>query len=403
MTTTPRPCKAVRDRPCGDPIATAVLAAAILLAVGCTREPPSNHGEIYGDSLNGVSALVALLRDRGHEVNATERISDSALAERDVAIVFVDGPGPIDDVASTHLERFLARPGAQTVLLVGRDGDWAVDYWRFVAGRDDLSAGQRRRARENLELAERSLEAWYDDVPETTSVARFSAADLVVRSERRDGGAIEVTIPSDGDGGGTTVPGHWAWRRGVVPGAGDRVEWEVDGAALLVRSIDETDGDTILVLGSDMPLLNAGFVDRGNRQIAAAFVDLLPDGAEVALFGSARERPGDDDEETGGAWRLVTVPPNPWIAAHLLLGLLLFCWSRAPIFGRARVRPASTLRDFGHHVEALGRLLAKGGDSAASAAMLAEWDRIGRPVTAPGGRDRSDVGKLDIQPEARKR
>ena len=400
---TPPPCQTVASRGPA-PIVSALLAAALLTAAGCTREPPSSHGDILGDSLNGVSAFVGLLRDRGHGVSAASSVSEAALAERDAAIVFVDGPGPIDDVAAGHLESFLARPGSQWILLVGRDGDWAVDYWRFVAGREDLTAIQRQRARDNLEQAKDSLEEWYRDLPASTVIARFSAADLIVRAEGSDGGEINVTIRSGGDGEGTTLPGHWTWRRGIDPGAADGVEWEVDGAALLVRSIDDSSGDTIFVLGSDMPLLNAGLVDGGNRQIAAALVDLVPVGAEVALFGSAQGRPGSrDDEETAAAWRLVTVPPHPWIAAHLLLGLLLFCWSRAPIFGRARVRPAAAVRDFGHHVDALGRLLAKGGDTATSAALLAEWDRIGRPGAGHGGGDRPEKGKLDIQPEARTR
>jgi len=400
---TPPPCQTVASR--GHAlIVSALLAAALLTAAGCTREPPSSHGDILGDSLNGVSAFVGLLRDRGHSVSAASSVSESALARRDAAIVFVAGPGPIDDVAAGHLESFLARPGSQWILLVGRDGDWAVDYWRFVAGREDLTAIQRQRARDNLQQAKDSLEEWYRDLPASTFIARFSAADLTVRAEGSDGGEINVTIRSGGDGEGITLPGHWTWRRGVDPGAADGVEWEVDGAALLVRSIDDTSGDTILVLGSDMPLLNAGLVDGGNRQIAAALVNLVPVGAEVALFGSSQWRPGSqDDEAKEGAWRLVTVPPHPWIAAQLLLGLLLFCWSRAPIFGRARVRPAAAVRDFGHHVDALGRLLAKGGDTATSAALLAEWDRIGRPGAGHGGGDRPEKGKLDIQPEARTR
>ena len=401
---TPPPCQTVASRGHGGPIVSALLAAALLTAGGCTREPPSSHGDILGDSLNGVSAFVGLLRDRGHSVSAASSVSESALAQRDAAIVFVDGPGPIDDVAAGHLESFLARPGSQWILLVGRDGDWALDYWRFVAGREDLTAIQRQRARDNLEQAKDSLEEWYRDLPASTLIAPFSAAALTVRAEGSDGGEVNVTIRSGGDGEGITLPGHWTWRRGVDPGAADGVEWEVDGAALLVRSIDDTSGDTILVLGSDMPLLNAGLVDGGNRQIAAALVNLVPVGTEVALFGSAQGREGSrEDEETSAAWRLVTVPPHPWIAAHLLLGLLLFCWSRAPIFGRARVRPAAAVRDFGHHVDALGRLLAKGGDTVTSAALLAEWERIGRPGGGHGGGDRPEKGKLDIQPEARKR
>lgn len=388
----------------GAPFAAVVLAAALVAGGGCTSEPPSSHGDVLGDSLNGVSAFVTLLRGRGHAVSAASKVTAAVLGDRDVAIVFVDGRGSIDEVASAHLERFLADPGPQSILLAARDGDWAVEYWRLVAGRDELTDGQRRRARENRERAERTLAAWYENLPAATSVARFVAADLVVRGEGGDDEAIDVSIRDGAGGEPTTLSGHWPWRRAVAPGADDRVEWEVGGAALLVRSVDPTDGDTVLVLASDMPLLNAGLVDAGNRRIAEALVDLLPDGAEIAVVGSGEGREGDpDDEVAGNAWRLVTVPPNPWIAGQILLGLLLFCWSRAPIFGRARVRPAAIVRDFGHHVDALGRLLAKGGDTAASAALVAEWERVGRPTAGERGGRRIGGGNSDIQPEARKR
>ena len=384
----------------------AILVFVVLIAAaGCASEPPTTQGEVVGDSLNGLSALVQLLRDRGHTVTARPEITASAFGKQEAVIVFVDGNGPVDVAAATQLERFLARSGPQWLLLVGRDGDWGVDYWRFVADRADLKDAQCQRAREQGLDAARRLDAWYDDVPTTTAIVPFSAASLVVRGEASGDDGLRVTMRSPADDGeGGVRPGRWPWRRGVMPGEADRVEWEIDGEAYLVRSVDDLEGDTILVIGSDMPLLNAGLVDRGNRQIAEAVVGLLPEGATVVLFGSARPKSDGEDEEenAGGLWRLMSVPPNPWIAAQIFLALLLFCWSRAPIFGRSRLRPASAVRDFGHHVDALGRLLAKGGDPASSAALLAEWERIGRPGLVSGGSEQADIGKQNIQPEARK-
>ena len=66
---TPPPCQTVASRGPA-PIVSALLATALFMAAGCTREPPSSHGDILGDSLNGVSAFVGLLRDRGHGVSA---------------------------------------------------------------------------------------------------------------------------------------------------------------------------------------------------------------------------------------------------------------------------------------------------------------------------------------------
>lgn len=380
---------------------TGVVVALAAIASGCSSEPPSTHGDVLGDSLNGVSAFVQVLRDRGHTVAARPAVSKSLFWDYDVAILFVDGTGPVDETTAARLEVFLARSGPQSLLFVGRDGDWGADYWRFVADRDDLEEAKRRRARGHRSEADRRLEAWYDGLPTATAIVPFTETSLVVRGEASENDALRVIVraPED-DGSEQAFDGRWPWRRAVMPADGDRVEWEIDGEAFLVRSTCASEEDTILVIGSDMPLLNAGLVDRGNRRIAEAVVDLLPKGSRVVLFGSAQS--GDDgedeSEDAGGLWKLVSLPPNPWIAAHILLGLVLFCWSRAPIFGRSRVRATGAVRDFGHHVDALGRLLARSDDTATSAALLEEWERVGRPgLAAAGDRPQDDTRTSNLK------
>jgi hypothetical protein len=103
----------------------------VIAAAGCSQEPASTHGDVVGDSLNGVSALVQMLRDQGHPVTARPEISAAAFRERDAAIVFVDGEGPVEDAAAARLESFLEEPGPQSLFLVGRDGDWGVLTYEF--------------------------------------------------------------------------------------------------------------------------------------------------------------------------------------------------------------------------------------------------------------------------------
>ena len=378
---------------------------ASITAAGCSQEPASTHGDVVGDSLNGVSAFVQLLRDEGHPVTARPEISLAACRDRDAAIVFVDSDGPIEDDAAARLESFLGQPGPQSVFFVGRDGDWGVDYWRFVADAGDLPEAKRQRARDKRRDAAQDLAAWYRDVEATSAIVPFAEARLVVRGEEQGESKVDVSmLAEDWTESPVVIQGAWPWRRGVEPGAADDVAWEIDGEAFLVRSILDDEGDTIVVMGSDMPLLNAGLVDRGNRRIAEAFVGLIPEGAGVVVFGSSQMATGEEEDEgNGGLWRLISVPPHPWIVAQLVLCLALFCWSRASIFGRPRTPSAAALRDFGHHVDAVGRLLARSSDPAASDVLLAEWQRVGKPGFGPGAHEQMVTGKDELQPEARKR
>ncbi len=393
-----------RPRGAGGRLVVLAGLLALAAAAGCSQEPTSTHGDVVGDSLNGVSAFVALLRDKGHPVTARPEIDADGFRERDVAIVFVDGNGPIEENAAARLEVFLATPGPQSVFLVGRDGDWGVEYWRFVADAGDLPEAKRQRARDNGREAAQELAAWYRDVEATTEIVPFAKARLVVRGEEQREADVDVSmLPEAWTESAVVVHGAWPWRRGVEPGDADEVAWEIDGEPFLVQSILDDEGDTVVVMGSDMPLLNAGLVDRGNRQIAEAFVGLIPAGAGVVVFGSAQMGNNDDDAGQGGLWRLISVPPHPWIVAQLLLCLALFCWSRSSIFGRPRTPSTAALRDFGHHVDAVGRLLARSSDPAASTALLAEWQRVGKPGFGRGVHEQMVTGKDELQPEARKR
>ena len=111
----------------------------VVLAAGCDRNPETRYGTVRGESLNGVSAFVQMLRDAGHSTATRRTLAERMVGRHDVAVVFAAGFGPPEDDARELLGRFLAADGEQTVVYVVRDSDAAIDYWR--------TDRRRRRAR----------------------------------------------------------------------------------------------------------------------------------------------------------------------------------------------------------------------------------------------------------------
>ncbi|MFM8633832.1 MAG: hypothetical protein ACKOEX_03320, partial [Planctomycetia bacterium] len=107
------------------------------------------------------------------------------------------------------------------------------------------------------------------------------------------------------------------------------------------------------------------------------------------------------DDEEPSMLRLLSIPPLPWVAAQVLALLGLFCWWRAPIFGRARRTPPGHAQQFGHHVDALGSLLSRcrrGANTSdgtqVARARLEEWKRLSAsPAAARVGPTKPGRGK----------
>jgi hypothetical protein len=72
-------------------------------------------------------------------------------------------------------------------------------------------------------------------------------------------------------------------------------------------------------------------------------------------------------------------PLNAIVLHFVVLGILILA-SRWTVFGRPRQLPRPPVSDFGHHVDALGELLAKTQNHAYAQARLAEYRR-----QPPGG------------------
>lgn len=349
--------------------AVPVLVLVVALAAGCDRDPDTRYGTVRGESLNGVSAFVQLLRDAGHQTATRRWLAERIVERHDVAIVFADGFTAPDEEARELLERFLDADGNQTLVFVVRDSDAAIDYWAAVAAARELPPEKVATAHERHATAQAELRA--------ATQAAFTA-DTTDRSPLAYGLAVRrrpVPPPIEVDMAGTTaapVAARWELRRRFEPPRGTRPLWTHGGEPLLVASRGR---DRTLLLASAAPLLNGGLVDPGNRRLAAALVAELPQDARVVVVGSARIRAEEEDESGPSVWRLLTVEPHPWIVAQAVVAMLLFCWWKAPIFGRPRREEDGRPQDFGHHVEALGALLRKSRDEAFAHTRLEAWRR----------------------------
>lgn len=353
------------------------LAVVLLvgLVAGCGQEPDDTYGTLRGASLNGASAFVQLLRDAGHRTATRRALAERMIGRHDVAIVFNSAFDAPDEEARKLLGRFLAAEGDQTLVFVVRDSDAAIAYWQAVAETPGLPAAKAERARFKLESAAAELERdTREAFPAAPSDRSPFAYGLVVRDR-------PVPAPIDVAVAGETAPirAQWPLRRRLEPPRGMRTVWSHAGEPLLVAS---RGSDRTLLLASAAPLLNGGLVDPGNRRLAAALVAQLPEEARVVVVGSARMRQEEGDERPS-AWRLLTVQPNPWIFAQAVVAMALFCWWKAPIFGRPKREEARPPQDFGHHVEALGALLRKSRDEDFARGRLEAWRRSAAGLPGP--------------------
>ena len=86
-----------------------------------------------------------------------------------------------------------------------------------------------------------------------------------------------------------------------------------------------------------------------------------------------------DKEPTGGfptPLDLLKVWPLNAMLLHLAVLGIVVCLARSPIFGRPRELPAESPADFGKHVAALGKLLARTRDRNYAQARIAQYRQV---------------------------
>jgi len=159
------------------------------------------------------------------------------------------------------------------------------------------------------------------------------------------------------------------------------------GADPLVTS-ERIGASRVIVVANGSFLLNLPLVNHEHRKLAGQLIDEVgPPDRTVVFLESGPGGPfvfeTDPDSGPPSALAIFHIWPANWILLHLAVVGVILCFSRFPIFGRPRDPEPEGTSDFGRHVQALGKLLQRSGDTAHAAGRLSHYQQLARPDSKP--------------------
>ena len=349
---------------------TLCLMMSCLMSSGCTPTLETRYAASRGASINGINSFLTLLRQSGHKVTVLPGLMEGMEWEYQTVIVFQSEFDELSEKSRADLQRLISSGLIRTFVMIVRDSDAALDYWRQMQDRSDLSPSVIADNRESYEtfrtefLSQAKAEfppasgKWYG----LKQIDR--STDLPVK-----------TIEQDCDEGLLTVQARWPLNRRLEPGDSAVVVWRSGDDPLF--TVEETLMARVMVLGSATPLLNGGLVDPGNRQLAVEFLGWIPEGDRVAIAVSSRLfEEQESNAKNPQIWNFVKVHPNGFVFGQGIFALLMFCWWKFPIFGRPRRIVSHETARFGRHVDAFGKLLRKTRDVTFAKQRIRDWNRV---------------------------
>ena len=315
--------------------------------------------------------LAEMYRDAGGRPTTVVNLS-SGLDKYDVVVWAPDDFSMPTGEVREFLETWLAGASGRTLVYIGRDYDAACDYWQTMV--------PQAPAEQRLEVMRRAAEARSAHSHARVAMPAEECCDWFVMRRDFPGRRVE---PLDGlwsrrvDAAQAQI---WSQGRLEIPTDNELAalresERPLDygeplyaplltsGKETLVFEVSRSAWGTsrILVVANGSFLLNLPLVNRQHRRLAGRLIDACQPFGAVAFLESS----------VGGpfVWGQVKNVDEDVLRARVLLGahwLLLgvvFCFLAFPIFGRPRSIEASTVADFGHHVDAMASLLERTGDT----------------------------------------
>jgi len=303
-------------------------------------------------SVNGTDLLAELFTKAGHKTYFRRTLVTDELSSADVIIWFPnDYSAPTDEVCE-WFDGWLAAVPGRTVVYVGRDYDAAPVYWKTMMARGPKD--KRNEYQELLEQAERrdrlfaKLKEVRDDCPLLTLKHGDTKKIDALQGEWAEGiDASKCDIQV-----GTTVTGFRV-AEGSLLRSGDV---EIVGH----YSHDHWDESQIILIANGSFLLNLPLVNHEHCKLAGKLIEAVgPPGRVVFLESGPGGPPVDPPYSSNSLWTLFSAWPLGPILLQLAVMGIIFCFARWPIFGRPQQPAAESLSDFGKHVDAVGRLLAR--------------------------------------------
>ncbi|MBS0206050.1 MAG: hypothetical protein JSS49_24420 [Planctomycetes bacterium] len=337
------------------------------VVAGCGKELQTQYAVPKGESINGISGFIELVKSQGHRTQLWRSVSQRMKYEFDVLILFQSSYDKIPKETLDNIREMMVDGSISTVLIVLRDSDCAIDYWRQVAAMPETSAEDKQGAQTAAadlagDVKVGSFREYKAEVGQSFGMKRI---------DRKDAAPV-IPVEFQVEGNPVTIQARWPLSRRLEPARDVEVLWSTGDEPLLIEDYD--DAGQILVLVNAAPLLNGGMVDPGNRRLAEELVKLLPEQSRVAIALSSRWSDGKF-ADSPSILQFLKVHPHGWIFGQAVLALILFCWWKMPIVGRPRTAMDSETVRFGKHVEALGVLLQRTRDVTHARLLIRDWHR----------------------------
>lgn len=371
---------AIRRRPISLVVTTG-LFGVVLLVTGCERSTKldTRYGMsqgLAGKGIQGTGLVADLFRDAGFTVSTARTLGRSV--ERAQTVFWAPNSfHPPNDATCDFFEAWLSADSSRTLVYVGRDYSAEVEYWNRLVeedGRNAMPLRQRRAA---------ALVEW-------DTVRAALPSDEKCRWFQLERHPIERRV--------TTLTGPWA--KDVVAG---KVRPMVGGQ--LIPSAKVSDGrwqallsanddplvaryarphwrnNRLILVANGSLLLNLPMIEPAYRGLARRLINECAAGRVVFLTSGQTDPPIATGAGTHHLLRVFTTAPLRCILMHLSALGILYCLSVFPCFGQPRSLQPTDASDFGRHVAALGRLLARTRDEGFANAARTDYlgDEGGNP------------------------
>lgn len=415
------------------------LCVAFILFPGCRYPLGSSYGLSEGTDAHTSPASVSLFRNLcnadGRTTLAVRSLSPRAMTKLNAIVWSPDSFSPHSPETMAWMDKWLAS-GDKTLVYVGRDFSPMADYWSQSAEElsiDKASDQEALSAREEQAAAQAQLDKKRAGVRAKTatpwclfehsqgneervskvkgpwsSELESSKARLFIRSFPV--GYAEKAIASDQklfDRESEDTSTKQSASIPVSPNAPTTefdFKWQTPDATMLgyVKALNSSDlpmMKSYLSTGDDKPLIaevsksawgssrvvilansslisNLSLTNLENLAIARKLLNELPKDNIGFLTGAndPRVRTDDSSDQQKG-FEMLTVWPLNVISIHAVILGMLVLLAAFPIFGRAKLLPVKSTREFGQHIEAVGGLLFKSQDRAYALATIAEYFR----------------------------
>ena len=379
------------------------LVVILALQTGCFPTD-FTYGKATGQSVNGVTVLANLLRERGHSVARKRRLS-KRIDNFDTIIWAPDNCGLPPENVVTRLERWLTSGNSKVLVYIGRSYDGTLPYYR---GKFE-SATPETREQWQRELAEKVIDDrqydydWRFGTGNSATAYWFENEEgVLVDSSKIEGpwaegiDADEIELecrtllkPIEDYNDEAAIP------KFVAESAEDADSYydydfyaeEFREGEIKVTDLLTVDGKPfafelstnlnpnrkVIIISNASFLLNYPLLNHANRKLASKVADEAV--GDVIFLESDWNWPtvGGSGNDPALRWTWVGRAPMRYIVPHFLFWGVLYCFAFFPNFGRPKRVQFHPPKAFRSHVKAVAAILGRSKEKSWARQIVDMW------------------------------